>query len=106
MRRGWRAIARSSTSWFTIRRATRRTWSSSALCIRRCGRNEELRLAASYSLDDAVAIHGAARTHVSAVRAVPREEPPLGKTGFAEEAMPWLDAVYRFALRLTSGNVA
>jgi RNA polymerase sigma-70 factor (ECF subfamily) len=28
----------------------------------------------------------------------------LPKPGFAEEALPWLDAVYRFALRLTAGN--
>jgi RNA polymerase sigma-70 factor (ECF subfamily) len=33
-------------------------------------------------------------------------EPPLDRNGFVEEAMPWLDAVYRFALRLTAGNVA
>jgi RNA polymerase sigma-70 factor, ECF subfamily len=26
--------------------------------------------------------------------------------GFVEEALPWLDAVYRFALRLTTGNEA
>lgn len=31
-------------------------------------------------------------------------EPPLKKHGFAEEALPWLDAVYRFGLRLTGGN--
>jgi RNA polymerase sigma-70 factor, ECF subfamily len=29
------------------------------------------------------------------------ESQPLGKPGFAEEALPWLDAVHRFALRLT-----
>lgn len=28
----------------------------------------------------------------------------LEKPGFAEEALPWLDAVYRFALRLTGGE--
>ena len=33
-------------------------------------------------------------------------EPPLDRDGFVEEAMPWLDAVYRFALRLTAGNAA
>ena len=33
-------------------------------------------------------------------------EPSLDRNGFVEEAMPWLDAVYRFALRLTAGNVA
>jgi RNA polymerase sigma-70 factor, ECF subfamily len=31
---------------------------------------------------------------------------PVRKPGFAEEALPWLDAVYRFALRLTGGNAA
>jgi RNA polymerase sigma-70 factor (ECF subfamily) len=36
----------------------------------------------------------------------PASEPQLGKPGFAEEALPWLDAVYRFALRLTAGNRA
>ena len=36
----------------------------------------------------------------------PVAEPSLDKSGFVEEAMPWLDAVYRFALRLTAGNVA
>ncbi|HSJ16102.1 MAG TPA: sigma factor, partial [Longimicrobiales bacterium] len=29
------------------------------------------------------------------------EAEALGKPGFAEEALPWLDAVHRFALRLT-----
>jgi RNA polymerase sigma-70 factor (ECF subfamily) len=28
----------------------------------------------------------------------------LAKPGFTDEALPWLDAVYRFALRLTAGN--
>lgn len=32
------------------------------------------------------------------------DERPIRKPGFAEEALPWLDAVYRFALRLTGGN--
>lgn len=32
------------------------------------------------------------------------EEPPSSKEGFAEEALPWLDAVYRFSLRLTRGD--
>lgn len=33
------------------------------------------------------------------------EEPGrLSKPGFVEEALPWLDAVYRFALRLTGGR--
>jgi RNA polymerase sigma-70 factor (ECF subfamily) len=27
-----------------------------------------------------------------------------GKPGFAEEALPWMDAVYRFALRLSQGR--
>jgi RNA polymerase sigma-70 factor (ECF subfamily) len=30
----------------------------------------------------------------------------LAKEGFADEAIPWLDAVYRFAVRLTAGNRA
>lgn len=32
------------------------------------------------------------------------DEPELEARGFAEEALPWLDAVYRFALRLVKGN--
>jgi hypothetical protein len=32
------------------------------------------------------------------------DQPRLSKEGFAEEALPWLDAVYRFSLRLTSGD--
>jgi RNA polymerase sigma-70 factor (ECF subfamily) len=32
------------------------------------------------------------------------DEPPLARAGFAEEALPWLDAVYRFALRLERGD--
>jgi len=32
------------------------------------------------------------------------DEPHLSKDGFAEEALPWLDAVYRFSLRLTQGD--
>ncbi|MGH7555204.1 MAG: sigma-70 family RNA polymerase sigma factor [Longimicrobiales bacterium] len=31
-------------------------------------------------------------------------EPRLKKPGFEEEALPWLEAVYRFSLRLTGGN--
>lgn len=31
----------------------------------------------------------------------PSEAQALGKPGFAEEALPWMDAVHRFALRLT-----
>ena len=30
----------------------------------------------------------------------------LAKPGFTDEALPWLDAVYRFTLRLTAGNQA
>jgi RNA polymerase sigma-70 factor (ECF subfamily) len=45
---------------------------------------------------------GAAVTAEAAIAAP--EGPRLGKPGFAEEALPWLDAVYRFALRLTAGN--
>lgn len=33
----------------------------------------------------------------------PSAEPGLRKPGFAEEALPWLDAVYRFSLRLAGG---
>ena len=29
------------------------------------------------------------------------ETQPLGKPGFAEEALPWMEAVHRFPLRLT-----
>jgi RNA polymerase sigma-70 factor, ECF subfamily len=36
--------------------------------------------------------------------AVSGDEPQLSKEGFAEEALPWLDAVYRFSLRLTNGD--
>ncbi len=32
------------------------------------------------------------------------DEPRLSMEGFAEEALPWLDAVYRFSLRLTNGD--
>lgn len=32
------------------------------------------------------------------------DEPALSKEGFAEEALPWLDAVHSFALRLTTGD--
>ncbi|MEX1184141.1 MAG: sigma-70 family RNA polymerase sigma factor [Gemmatimonadota bacterium] len=37
---------------------------------------------------------------------VASDHPPVRKPGFAEEALPWLDAVYRFAMRLTGGNAA
>jgi len=33
-----------------------------------------------------------------------RDAPELGKAGFADEALPWMDAVHRFALRLTNGD--
>jgi len=32
------------------------------------------------------------------------DEPASSKEGFVEEALPWLDAVYRFALRLVEGD--
>jgi RNA polymerase sigma-70 factor, ECF subfamily len=32
------------------------------------------------------------------------DEPRLSKEGFVDEALPWLDAVYRFSLRLTHGD--
>ena len=32
------------------------------------------------------------------------DEPTSTKEGFVEEALPWLDAVYRFALRLVEGD--
>jgi RNA polymerase sigma-70 factor (ECF subfamily) len=32
------------------------------------------------------------------------DRPALSKEGYAEEALPWLDAVYRFSLRLTAGD--
>ena len=38
-------------------------------------------------------------------RPLPRgDEPSIEKEGFVEDALPWLDAVYRFALRLTRGD--
>jgi RNA polymerase sigma-70 factor, ECF subfamily len=40
------------------------------------------------------------------VPARPPDEPPLHKPGFVEEALPWLPAVHRYALRLTRGNEA
>jgi RNA polymerase sigma-70 factor, ECF subfamily len=36
--------------------------------------------------------------------AVAGDEPRLSEEGFAEEALPWLDAVYRCSLRLTNGD--
>ena len=33
------------------------------------------------------------------------DEPAIEADGFAEEALPWLDAVYAFSLRLVKGNV-
>jgi RNA polymerase sigma-70 factor (ECF subfamily) len=34
----------------------------------------------------------------------PPDPPALEKAGFAEEALPWMDPVHRFALRLTHGD--
>lgn len=34
----------------------------------------------------------------------PAEASAIEAEGFAEEALPWLDAVYRFSMRLTKGN--
>jgi hypothetical protein len=34
------------------------------------------------------------------------ESEALGKPGFADEALPWMDAVHRFALRLTRDPAA
>ena len=34
------------------------------------------------------------------------DTPRLEKPGFVEEALPWLDAVFRFSLRLSAGNAA
>jgi RNA polymerase sigma-70 factor (ECF subfamily) len=39
-------------------------------------------------------------------KAAEETEQQLAKRGFAEEALPWLDAVFRFTLRLTAGNRA
>ena len=33
------------------------------------------------------------------------DEPALATSGFTEEALPWLDAVHRFSLRLTRGDI-
>jgi RNA polymerase sigma-70 factor, ECF subfamily len=44
------------------------------------------------------------RPAAGAETAVAGDEPRLSKEGFAEEALPWLDAVYRFSLRLTNGD--
>lgn len=43
----------------------------------------------------------AGRPRDQGVRMPEAEARALGKPGFAEEAMPWMDAVHRFALRLT-----
>jgi RNA polymerase sigma-70 factor (ECF subfamily) len=50
------------------------------------------------------AIAGPGVAAMTAPELAPRDETQLAKAGFAEEALPWLDAVYRFALRLTGGN--
>ncbi|MEX0692043.1 MAG: sigma-70 family RNA polymerase sigma factor [Gemmatimonadales bacterium] len=34
------------------------------------------------------------------------DEPSISLPGFTEEVLPWLDAVYRFALRLTKGDAS
>lgn len=60
---------------------------------------------------DAWASLGASPTH-HVVPGRPREREPdspsglpdLRREGFAEEALPWVDAVYSFALRLTRGD--
>lgn len=39
-----------------------------------------------------------------AERSVRADDESLSKPGFAEEALPWMDAVYRFGLRLTGGD--
>jgi RNA polymerase sigma-70 factor (ECF subfamily) len=36
----------------------------------------------------------------------PPPDVDLARPGFTDEALPWLDAIYRFALRLTAGNRA
>ncbi|HSK20249.1 MAG TPA: sigma-70 family RNA polymerase sigma factor [Longimicrobiales bacterium] len=46
----------------------------------------------------------AGRPRDPGVTVQPAETRPLGKPGFAEEALPWMDAVHRFALRLTRGG--
>lgn len=46
----------------------------------------------------------AGRPRDSGAPVSPRESQPLGKPGFAGEALPWMDAVHRFALRLTRNS--
>jgi RNA polymerase sigma-70 factor (ECF subfamily) len=46
----------------------------------------------------------AGREREKPLQAPTGDEPALAQEGFAEEALPWLDAVYRFALRLTKGD--
>lgn len=41
---------------------------------------------------------------LNGVEGEPAAMDALAKPGFAEEALPWLDGVYRFSLRLTGGN--
>lgn len=55
-------------------------------------------------------LSGGTRYHVDGPRfreptPAPRgDEPSVSKSGFSEEALPWLDAVYRFSIRLHQGN--
>lgn len=50
-------------------------------------------------------LHDARPVHPVTEKPEPRgDEPTLAADGFAEEALPWLDAVYSFSLRLVSGN--
>lgn len=55
-------------------------------------------------------LSGGKRHHVDGPgrRTVPQklrgDEPAVSRPGFQEEALPWLDAVYSFSLRLTKGS--
>jgi len=55
-------------------------------------------------------LSGTARYRVSGPRPEPArpelhgDEPAIQQDGFNEEALPWLDAVYSFAIRLTQGD--
>jgi RNA polymerase sigma-70 factor (ECF subfamily) len=48
----------------------------------------------------------AGRPRDPGITALPEEAEALAKPGFAEEALPWIDTVNRFALRLTRDRVA